>query len=101
MVAPMILAVMASDTSIRDQRAAAFDAADLHPDQQGCGRILQVIVVMVSEIWNICIAQTLKMIVLIFDNQTANDQRYPDIAHLENIAGNYLVGLSLDSSPSR
>lgn len=53
---------------------------------------------MVSEIWNICIAQTLKMIVLIFDNQTANDQRYPDIGHLENIAGNYLVGLSLDSS---
>ena len=62
---------------------------------------MQVIVVMVSEIWNICIAQTLKMIVLIFDNQTANDQRYPDIGHLENIAGNYLVGLSLDSSPSR
>ena len=56
---------------------------------------------MVSEIWNICIAQTLKMIVLIFNNQTANDQRYPDIGHLENIAGNYLVGLSLDSSPSR
>ena len=49
---------------------------------------------MVSEIWNICIAQTLKMIVLILDNQTANDQRYPDIGHLENIAGNYLVGLS-------
>ena len=38
---------------------------------------------MVSEIWNICIAQTLKMIVLIFDNQTANDQRYPDIGHLK------------------
>lgn len=88
-----------SRESIRCQhpppRASSFHAAQLHPQHDGCWKVLQVIVRVTVEMRKIIVAEMAEMVILAFNKESSCHQRQADVGHTEGSR----IGQPVDELP--